>query len=65
MANPPEHHPMTRADYDAYAMRAFRESLEQARKALRDTDHIVSPGRAKPVHPDQHKEPPKGPKKQF
>ena len=63
MADTPRQ-PTTRADYDAhaYAMRAFRESLELARKALRDADHIVSPNRAKPVHPDQHEEPPKRPR---
>ncbi|WP_114946760.1 hypothetical protein [Microvirga calopogonii] len=61
MADTPKH-PTTRADYDAHAMRAFRESLEQARKALRDTDYMVTPDRAKLVHPDQQEEPPRGPK---
>ncbi len=63
MADTPKR-PTPPADYDAdaHAMRAFRASLEQARKALRDTDHIVSPDRAKLVHPDRQEEPPKGPK---
>ncbi|WP_262271549.1 hypothetical protein [Microvirga yunnanensis] len=54
--------PTTYTDYDAHAIRAFREGLEQARKALRDTDHMVTPDRAKLVHPDHQQEPPKEPK---
>ena len=51
MAATPKH-PSTHADYDAHAMRAFRESLEQARKALRDTDHLVAPpSQADPPRP--------------
>ncbi len=54
MADTPKR-PTTRANYDAdaHAMRAFRESLDQARKALRDTDHLVAPSRAKLPCPDQ------------
>ena len=57
MANTPKHDPMTRADFDAHAMRAFRESLEQARKALRDTDHLVAPSQAKLPCPDRQEPP--------
>jgi hypothetical protein len=63
MADTPEHDPMTRTVYhahvmyDAHAMRAFQESLELARKALKDTDHLVAPSRARLTHPDQQDEP--------
>jgi hypothetical protein len=53
MSDTPKHAPMTRADFDAHAMRAFREGLEQACKALRDTDQLVASSRAKLSHPDQ------------
>ena len=62
MADTPEHLPMTRADFDAHAIRAFLEGLERARKALRDTDHMVTPDRARQVHPDEQERPAKAPK---
>ena len=65
MADTPEHRPMTRADFDAHAMRAFQEALERARKALRDTDHMVRPCRARLVHPDQQEEPLTDPKRHL
>ncbi|KFG70987.1 hypothetical protein [Microvirga sp. BSC39] len=53
MADTPEHHPMTRADFDAHTMRAFRKGLLQARKALRETDHKAMPDRIRLVDRDR------------
>jgi hypothetical protein len=61
VADTPEDYPMARAGYDAHAMRAFQESLEQSRKALKDTDHMIGPYQVKPAHTDRLDELPKEP----
>jgi hypothetical protein len=60
MADTPKQ-PITRADFDAHAMQIFQKGLEQARKVLRETEHMMTPYRAALVHPDQQEVPPKEP----
>ncbi len=55
MADTPEDR-TTRADLDAHAMQTFQEALEQARKVLRETEHLVAPYRPKLDDPDQREE---------